>query len=63
MFLGRTVIDQGLNLDNTRTSTSVIRLTQAIGRIFRSNTDHGVVVLCGGDRKVAPKSFGPGLSA
>ena len=42
-------IDQSLNLANTRTSTTAIRLTQAIGRIFRSNTDHGVVVLCGGD--------------
>ena len=40
-------IDQSLNLANTRTSTTAIRLTQAIGRIFRSNTDHGVVVLCG----------------
>jgi len=42
-------IDQGLNLANTRTSTTAIRLTQAIGRIFRSNTDHGVVVLCGSE--------------
>src|SRR5213075_840426 len=42
-------IDQSLNLANTRTSTTAIRLTQAIGRIFRSNTDHGVVVLCGGE--------------
>jgi len=40
-------IDQSLNLANTRTSTTAIRLTQAIGRIFRSNTDHGVVILCG----------------
>jgi len=42
-------IDQSLNLANTRTSTTAIRLTQAIGRIFRSNTDHGAVVLCGGE--------------
>ena len=40
-------IDQSLNLANTRTSTTAVRLIQAIGRIFRSNTDHGVVVLCG----------------
>jgi hypothetical protein len=40
-------IDQSLNLANTRTSTTAVRLTQAIGRIFRSNTDHGVVILCG----------------
>ena len=40
-------IDQTLNLAQTRTGTTAIRLTQAIGRIFRSNTDHGVVVLCG----------------
>jgi hypothetical protein len=40
-------LDQNLNLANSRTSTTAIRLTQAIGRIFRSNTDHGVVVLCG----------------
>jgi hypothetical protein len=42
-------IDQSLNLANTRISTTAIRLTQAIGRIFRSNTDHGVVILCGGE--------------
>jgi hypothetical protein len=40
-------IDESLHLSNTRVSTTAIRLTQAIGRIFRSNTDHGVVVLCG----------------
>jgi hypothetical protein len=42
-------IDQSLNLANTRTSTTAVRLTQAIGRIFRSNTDHGVVILCGSE--------------
>ncbi|MCU1303590.1 MAG: type restriction protein res subunit [Candidatus Sulfotelmatobacter sp.] len=42
-------IDQTLNLAQSRTSTTAIRLTQAIGRIFRSNTDHGVVVLCGAE--------------
>lgn len=42
-------IDQSLNLANTRTSTTAVRLTQAIGQIFRSNTDHGVVILCGSE--------------
>jgi hypothetical protein len=42
-------IDQSLNLTTARISASAIRLTQAVGRIFRSNTDHGVVVLCGGE--------------
>lgn len=42
-------IDQSLNLTNARTGTMAIRLTQAVGRIFRSNTDHGIVVLCGVD--------------
>jgi hypothetical protein len=42
-------LDQSLGLTNSRTGTTAIRITQAIGRIFRSNTDHGVVVLCGGD--------------
>ena len=42
-------LDESLGLVNSRTGTTAIRITQAIGRIFRSNTDHGVVVLCGGD--------------
>ncbi|MBL8240514.1 MAG: DEAD/DEAH box helicase family protein [Bryobacterales bacterium] len=59
-------IDQSLNLASTRTSTTAIRLTQAIGRIFRSNTDHGVVILCGSEiqnwvRSPAHQSFLPEL--
>ncbi len=42
-------LDQSLGLTNSRTGTTAIRITQAIGRIFRSNTDHGIVVLCGRD--------------
>jgi hypothetical protein len=42
-------LDQSLGLANLRIGTTAIRITQAIGRIFRSNTDHGVVVLCGED--------------
>lgn len=42
-------IDESLNLANTRTGITAIRLTQAIGRIFRSNTDHGIVVFCGSE--------------
>jgi len=42
-------VDESLHHTNARTSTTAIRLTQAIGRIFRSNTDHGVVILCGSE--------------
>lgn len=59
-------VDEGLNLASTRTSTTAIRLTQAIGRIFRSNTDHGVVILCGDEiknwlRSPAHQAFLPAL--
>ncbi len=41
--------DEILHVEGLRASSTAIRVTQAIGRIFRSNTDHGVVVLCGTD--------------
>lgn len=41
--------DEILHVEGIRASATAIRVTQAIGRIFRSNTDHGVVVLCGAD--------------
>ena len=41
--------DETLHIEGLRASSTAIRVTQAIGRIFRSNTDHGVVVLCGTD--------------
>jgi hypothetical protein len=41
--------DEVLHVEGIRSSSTAIRVTQAIGRIFRSNTDHGVVILCGTD--------------
>ena len=40
-------IDESLQVVALRASHTAIRMIQAIGRIFRSNTDHGAVVLCG----------------
>jgi hypothetical protein len=42
-------LDQGLRLERLRASHMAVRITQAIGRIFRSNTDHGAVFICGSD--------------
>jgi len=42
-------LDEHLQALSLRASHSAIRMVQAIGRIFRSNTDHGAVVLVGGD--------------
>jgi hypothetical protein len=42
-------IDKSIQIDTIRASQTATRLVQAIGRIFRSNTDHGVVMLRGGD--------------
>ena len=39
--------DETLHIEGLRASSTAARVTQAVGRIFRSNTDHGVVVLCG----------------
>lgn len=40
-------IDESIRVETIRTSHTATRVVQAIGRIFRSNTDHGVVVLVG----------------
>jgi len=40
-------LDEALQVSSFRASHAAIRMVQAIGRIFRSNTDHGAVVLCG----------------
>jgi len=42
-------MDQGLKIEKLRASHTATRVVQAIGRIFRSNTDHGVVLVCGTD--------------
>jgi len=45
-FLDR-FIDESIRIETIRTSHTATRVVQAIGRIFRSNTDHGVVLLVG----------------
>ena len=40
---------EGLQAETLRTTQTAIRLVQAIGRIFRSNTDHGAVILSGSE--------------
>jgi hypothetical protein len=40
-------IDQGLRIEKLRVAQAASRIVQAIGRIFRSNTDHGAILLCG----------------
>ena len=40
-------IDESIQVETIRTSHTATRVVQAIGRIFRSNTDHGVVLLVG----------------
>lgn len=40
-------IDEGLRISSRRQAKTAIRLIQAIGRIFRGNTDHGAVLICG----------------
>ncbi|MAX35779.1 MAG: hypothetical protein CME33_04325 [Gimesia sp.] len=44
-------IDEGTNVDAIRVGHTATRIVQAIGRIFRSNTDHGAVILVGCDLK------------
>ncbi len=44
-------VDEGTNIDAIRVGHTATRIVQAIGRIFRSNTDHGAVVLVGCDLK------------
>ena len=59
-------LDEALQVTSLRASHSAVRVVQAIGRIFRSNTDHGAVVLCGTEiqgwaRSPANQSFLPPL--
>lgn len=42
-----TYINESLRIETVRAATTAIRVVQAVGRIFRSNTDHGAVVLVG----------------
>jgi hypothetical protein len=42
-------LDEGLQILSLRAANTAIRMIQAVGRIFRSNTDHGVVILTGVD--------------
>lgn len=42
-------IDEGVRIDSIRLGHTATRVVQAIGRIFRSNTDHGAVILVGPD--------------
>ena len=49
--VGESLFDQfiaeSMQVDTVRTSHRATRIVQAMGRIFRSNTDHGVVLLVG----------------
>ena len=40
-------VDENIQVETIRVSHTATRVVQAIGRIFRSNTDHGVVLLVG----------------
>lgn len=42
-------LDEGVRIDTIRLGQTATRVVQAIGRIFRSNTDHGAVILVGPD--------------
>lgn len=42
-------IDESLAIEPLRRMRTATRIMQSIGRIFRSNTDHGAVVICGAD--------------
>ena len=42
-------IDETLAIAPIRRMREAIRIMQSIGRIFRSNTDHGAVIVCGSD--------------
>jgi len=59
-------IDEGVRMESLRLGHTATRVVQAIGRIFRSNTDHGAVILAGSDlhdwiRNPAYRSFLPPL--
>ena len=49
LFLFEKFLDQGLRISRVRKANITARIVQAMGRIFRSNTDHGVVILSGPD--------------
>lgn len=40
-------VDESIRVETLRIAHTATRIVQAIGRIFRSNTDHGVVLLVG----------------
>lgn len=40
-------LNETLHIEVVRAATTAIRFIQAVGRIFRSNTDHGAVILVG----------------
>ena len=44
-------LDESLRIERLRSQATATRLTQAMGRIFRSNTDHGAIVITGGELK------------
>lgn len=59
-------LDERLQVFSLRASHTATRMVQAIGRIFRSNTDHGAVILCsvelhGWARRPTNHSFLPPL--
>jgi hypothetical protein len=59
-------LDEGMRVGTIRTGNAATRIVQAIGRIFRSNTDHGAVVLAGTDlqdwiRNPANRGYLPSL--
>ncbi|MCB9924870.1 MAG: DEAD/DEAH box helicase family protein [Planctomycetaceae bacterium] len=59
-------LDEGVRMESLRLHHAATRIVQAIGRIFRSNTDHGAVLLVGTDlhdwiRNPSNRSFLPPL--
>ena len=59
-------IDEGVRIGTLRIGNAATRIVQAIGRIFRSNTDHGTVILVGTDlqdwiRNPANRAYLPDL--
>lgn len=42
-------LDQSLKVERLRAAHTSRRIVQAMGRIFRSNTDHGAIIVCGGE--------------
>lgn len=59
-------IDEGVRVEAIRQVHTATRIVQAIGRIFRSNTDHGAVLICGSElqawlRGAKNRSFLPAL--